>query len=198
MNRDYLMSLLRRRFDRSFRADAGHQKEQRKRFIELRAEETLERLLKYNLMRVGLVIVCKFCGQRNWYALANLDELNTCERFLQKTPFPASLPSETQWEYRPIGPFATENFAHGAYTTALTLRFLEVEDFRDGVYVPGLEIETESGDVKAEADFAMFARDRWRGPLSLILGECKTSERRFVSKDFKQATLRLRCVEGSI
>ena len=88
-----------------------------------------------------------------------------------------------------MGPFAVENYAHGAYAVILTLRFLISMDHPDGVsWTPCFELR--KGDTTLEADFGAFVRpDRWMrtAETTLLLGECKSGDRCFDAKDYARA-----------
>jgi hypothetical protein len=141
-------------------------------------------LLERSVFRVGLKLQCERCAQRNWYALDDLSERLRCERCLQTFPFPASSPTDAKWEYRPIGPFATENFAQGAYAAILAIHFLLREYSSAALWCPGFEIK-RTGTKTIECDFGIFAPEKLVGDeLVFAAGEAKCGDRRFSQKDY--------------
>jgi hypothetical protein len=156
-------------------------------------------LLEHSVFRVGIKIQCERCAQRNWYALDDMSENLRCERCLQIFQFPASTPNDAKWEYRPIGPFATENYAHGAYGAVLAVHFLLGEDggSSGALWCPGFEISRKDSKT-IECDFAMFLPARFaRDELFFVAGEAKSGESRFRSKDFDMCTTFIGAFPGS-
>ena len=164
------------------------------------AESHLHALLREKIIRVGILIECSKCGQRNWYALDDLQDNLKCERCLQPFPFPAAHPGkECLWSYRVQGPFATEGFARGAYTVTLLLRLL-LDHFNCDIntWLPGVEIAW--GEVQVEADLLGFFgcepqfghRHVW-----MFLAECK-SFGNFEKKDFDRAKKMMERFPGAV
>lgn len=148
------------------------------------AEAHMRELLARSVFRVGIKLQCERCAQRNWYALDDLSETVRCERCLQTYAFPASSPTDAKWEYRPIGPFATENYAQGAYAAALAIHFLLADNVNRSVWCPGFEIKRE-GQKTIECDFAVFIPRRLAfDELDFAAGEAKCGGRRFQEKDY--------------
>lgn len=149
----------------------------------------ISRLVTRDVLRVGLRVRCPSCSQWTWYGLDRLGRELECERCLEIHPFPAGRPTEAEWHYRPVGPFAVENYAHGSYAVLLTLRFLIHMDHPDGVsWSPSFELK--KGNTTLEADFGAFVRpDRWMrtAETTLLLGECKSGNRYFDAKDYARA-----------
>jgi hypothetical protein len=159
------------------------------RHQESAVESHIASLVARDVLRVGLRVRCPSCSQWTWYGLDRLGRELECERCLDIHPFPAGRPTAAEWHYRPVGPFAVENYAHGAYAVLLALRFLINMDHPDGVtWSPCFELKR--GDKTLEADFGAFVRpDRWMrtAETTLLLGECKSGNRCFESKDYARA-----------
>jgi hypothetical protein len=148
------------------------------------AEFHMRELLARSVFRVGIKLQCERCAQRNWYALDDLSETVRCERCLQTYAFPASSPNDAKWEYRPIGPFATENYAQGAYAAALAIHFLLGDNVNRSVWCPGFEIKRQ-GHKTVECDFAIFIPRRLAfDEMDFAAGEAKCGGRRFQEKDY--------------
>ena len=148
----------------------------------------ISHLVEQDVLRVGVRLECPHCGQWTWYGLQGLAPTLECERCLQAYEFPAGSPTDAEWHYRPVGPFAVEHYAHGAYAVILALRFLLQLDHHDAVsWSPSFELT--KGGAALEADFGAFVRpEGWvRPPTTLLLGECKCGERRFDHRDFRRA-----------
>src|SRR6266404_1086659 len=160
-----------------------------KRHQEAGIDSHISRLVARDVLRVGLRVKCPFCTQWTWYGLDGLAPTIECERCLETHPFPAGRPTDAEWHYRPVGPFAVENYAHGAYAVILTLRFLIYMDHPGGVsWSPCFELK--KGATTLEADFGAFVRpDRWTraAETTLLLGECKSGDRCFDAKDYDRA-----------
>ena len=88
------------------------------------AENTLSALLARNVLTLGMDVLCSECGQTTWFALEHLGPKLKCGRCLREFDFPLTEPQKIPWSYRVQGPFAVENFAHGAYCVAFALLFL--------------------------------------------------------------------------
>lgn len=148
------------------------------------ADRHLKFLLDHSVLRVGLKIQCPQCSQRNWFQLPDLAEVLRCERCLQSFPFPVAQPREAAWEYRPIGPFAVENYAQGSYAAVLALRFLSFDSHGDAIWIPAFVMS--ANELSLECDFGALLRQHiGSGAFTFVVGECKTGNRRFLDKDFR-------------
>ena len=143
------------------------------------AAGVLERWATAGVVDIGSHISCTECGQRNWYALDQLAKRLQCARCLESFGFPISKPTAASWAIRPLGPFAVEGWAQGAFTVALTVRLLRLHGAAARTtWVPGISLKASDGRL-SEVDFAMLWHERgpWMHPVNLILGECKTFNR---------------------
>ncbi|HEX6369074.1 MAG TPA: hypothetical protein VF006_09075 [Longimicrobium sp.] len=141
-----------------------------------RAKNELEFLTSKDILRLGLRLRCTLCEQYNWFPVDQLQLELSCERCLRKFPFPsASPPPDTAWYYRAAGPFATENYAQGAYTVAAAIFALGMRLRKDVTWMPSIELE-RSGFPKLETDFVMLWKERFSEFTRprLIFGDCKT------------------------
>jgi hypothetical protein len=159
----------------------------------------LSALLSRNVLRLGMRIQCTECRQKNWFSIDDLSASLRCSRCLQQFEFPAGNPPRDAWAYRVLGPFATENYAHGSYSVAAALHFLSQKVAKASTWIPSFEISGGSA-VDAEADFGMLLRLSYlsyvKGP-HLILGECKTFGS-FLPKDFARARSLAKLFPGAI
>ncbi|OJY60547.1 MAG: hypothetical protein BGP16_05705 [Sphingobium sp. 66-54] len=140
---------------------------------------TLDSYVKAGVLRLGISVSCQHCTKENWYSLDDIAETVKCERCLKHFDFPqGARPSKDAWKYRVIGPFATPHFAQGAYSVALTLRFLQHQVRSMSAMTWTTSLDLRKGDEKLETDFFM-----WHAPSrverdgeepALIVGECKS------------------------
>jgi hypothetical protein len=154
---------------------------------------SLDRFIKANVLRLGLVLECKNCRKKNWFGIEGLREQLTCERCLKLYAFPqGSLNFDrTPWQYRVIGPYSVPNYAEGAYATVLAVsvfaQSLASEQPRL-TYATGLKYQI--GDANPfEVDFTLwYQRTRILNldeePV-LVFGEAKS----FAVESFKQEDL---------
>ncbi len=119
--------------------------------------EVVDLLIERRVLRLGVEVQCEVCQQRNWYQLNALSETLACERCLAEYPFPARSPPPHPWRYRPQGPFAIENAAHGAYAVVLALRFFILTLHGDASWRVGIELRPKGDSGGAmEVDLTLF------------------------------------------
>lgn len=148
----------------------------------------VDALLRCNVLKLGMALRCGECSHTSWFSLEETKPTLTCPRCMASFPFPSGAPPRDAWAYKVSGPFAAENFAHGAYCVAAALRFFLKDRRRSMTWIPSFEMKAESGEA-LEADFGAFLApgrfDLDTAPY-LILGECK-SFNRLEPQDFKRA-----------
>lgn len=154
-----------------------------------RAKRRLARLLDTGALRQGLRVSCSLCEQENWYPLEELGTALRCERCLQEFDFPrAQPPGRERWAYRPQGPFSAENYAHGGYAVALTLRFFHTASVAEdeASWTTSMRLKNRVG-IELEFDFGLWLRGSrdYADPPKLVLGETKTFGA-FEAKDLKR------------
>ena len=133
-----------------------------------------------NVLRLGLNTKCPQCTGWNWHSLNDVDYVITCERCLEKYPFPqGSLQRKNDsWGYRVIGPFSTPDYARGSYGALLALRVInDVGREPDAItFSPAIELRMDDGPP-CEIDYAAwFSRDLfdYNVPPVLVFGEAKS------------------------
>jgi hypothetical protein len=141
----------------------------------------LSEFTRHNIMRVGLRLSCPHCSKENWYSLDDVGYEVSCERCLNRYPFPQAdiRFNEADWRFRVSGPFSVPDYADGAYATALTLRLfnktLHVSP-TPTTFSTGLEIIL--GDSQFEIDFAGWYTEGqkfWIDPSPVtVFGETKS------------------------
>jgi hypothetical protein len=168
---------------------------------EIAKENFFNALVAKKILTVGLTLRCLECNHTSWHPLDSLRSTMNCPRCLSKLEFPsASPPRKEDWAYKVSGPFATENFAHGAYCVASTLHFLMDKILSDSTtWLPSFRLIAEQGK-EAESDFGIFARPSQFSNVTspfLILGECK-SFNLFTSDDFAKARYLAELFPGAV
>jgi len=165
--------------------------------------KTLDRYIEAGAIRLGLTAACSHCGKENWYSLDDIAAVIGCSRCLKSFPYPQGKPLRRDlWKYRVVGPFATPNFAEGAYSVALTLHFLRsgIRTMSDFTYSTGLDLDT--GDTKFETDFFAWqggdgVRHAQRDP-DCFVGECKSmGSDVFKAKDITRLKLLANALPGA-
>lgn len=148
----------------------------------------LAALTRCNVLRLGMALKCDSCSHTSWFSLEDLRQTLNCPRCLTEFPFPAGVPPSNAWAYRVLGPFATSNFAHGAYCVAAAMHFIEEKVAHKTTMIPSFEMK-KNGQTEFEADFGAFVSIGAFSQITtpyLVLGECK-SFNRFEDKDFERA-----------
>ena len=165
------------------------------------AENTLSALLGSNVLSLGMDVLCSECGQTTWFALEHLGPKLKCGRCLREFNFPLTEPQKNPWAYRVQGPFAVENFAHGAYCVAFALLFLADRVSRECTWIPSFKLRrTAPSLIDAEADFGAFVRPgrfSYRTDPVLFFGECKTFGK-FDSRDYRRMKTLARLFPGAV
>lgn len=142
------------------------------------ADQSLQRLVDANVLKLGLAPRCSHCNKENWYSLDDVASTLRCERCRKDYAYPQGKPSAVPWKYRLVGPFVTPHFAQGGYCVALTLAFLEgLSSMEPLTFTTSLDLVTGTGarletDLFAwwgGANFGRAARDP-----STLVGECKS------------------------
>lgn len=137
-----------------------------------------EALVSAGIIRLGLSAKCTHCLKDNWYSLDDIGQLISCERCLKEFSYPQGAQQEANaWRYRVVGPFSTPGFAQGAYSVALTLRFLKSGMVGQHMLTFVPPIVLRKGSMELETDFFAWLsedRDRLASEPDLVLGECKS------------------------
>lgn len=165
-----------------------------------RIDRKLGALTRCNVLRLGMALQCDSCLNSSWFSLEDLRETLHCPRCLTDFSFPAGVPPGNAWAYRVLGPFATANFAHGAYCVATALHFIEEKiAHRRSTMIPSFEMK-KNGQSEFEGDFGAFVAPSAINPITspyLMLGECK-SFNRFEEKDFERARKAAELFPGAV
>ena len=151
-----------------------------------RLDRHLAALTRSSVLRLGMALRCDSCLNTSWFSLDDLKRTLKCPRCLTVFSFPAGVPPLNAWAYRVLGPFATSNFANGAYCVAAAMHFIEEKIAYKATMIPSFEMKKD-GQAAFEADFGAFMTTGAFSHITtpyLLLGECK-SFNRFESKRFR-------------
>ena len=164
-----------------------------------RLDRHLAALTRCNVLRLGMALQCDSCLHSSWFSLEDLKQTLHCPRCLTSFSFPAGVPPGNAWAYRVLGPFATSNFAQGAYCVASAMHFIEEKVAHRTTTIPSFEMK-RNGQTEFEADFGAFIAPGALNPITspyLMLGECK-SFNRFEEKDFERARKAAQLYPGAV
>lgn len=140
----------------------------------------LSHYVKHGVVKVGLETECSHCGARNWHGLDEVSYEVRCLRCLKYYDFPQGnlKRANKNWRYRVIGPFAVPDYAQGAYTSLLTIRFFSSMGSHDAPISFSTALDLEGEYLKAEIDFAIWMPEERKfdvnGEPRLIIGEAKS------------------------
>ncbi len=164
-----------------------------------RLDRHLAALTRCDVLRLGMALKCDSCLHTSWFSLEDLRPTLNCPRCHTEFSFPAGVPPSNAWAYRVLGPFATSNFAHGAYCVAAAMHFIEKKVAHKTTMIPSFEMN-KNGQTDFEADFGAFitmgAFSQITTPY-LVLGECK-SFNRCEDKDFERARRAAELFPGAV
>jgi hypothetical protein len=158
-----------------------------------RADGHAKALSDLGVIKPLVRLVCPHCEQRNWISPDSLEMVLHCERCLQEFRFPAqSPPGRDDWGYRPAGPFSASGYAHGAYSVALSLRFLMSQSLGRSGSSWAVGLESSAPDAAFEVDFGIWLQTDMfdEETPALLLGEAKTFGQ-FLPPDFARAEMLL-------
>lgn len=126
---------------------------------------SIDGLISGNVIRLGLEVKCINCEQWNWYSIDETNYDLKCENCLNNFAFPSHQPSNrrVRWAYRVIGPFINPDYAGGAYSVALSVRFFTLLlGFHQGQFTwsTSLNLSFKTGEI-SEVDFILwYQRER--------------------------------------
>lgn len=144
-------------------------------------------LVSSEILKLGITIQCTVCNRHPWYPINNLDYEINCTYCAEKFKIPL-LSNKRKWAYKTIGTFNIHNYAEGAYTTLLTLRFFN--ELCHGNIVAVTSFNLSKNDVKLESDFGIFLQQKGFASHKefIAFGECK-SFNSFDSEDIKKINI---------
>jgi hypothetical protein len=149
-----------------------------------RATGLVEHWSKSGIVDLGFEIACTQCGQMNWYAMNAIDRTLKCDRCLDDFPYPVAQPGKAAWAIRPLGAFAVDGRAQGAFSVALTLRALRLCGLHARTtWATGVLVTREDKSIQ-ELDIAILRQEDgpFVSPVDALFVECKTFGR-FEAKD---------------
>jgi hypothetical protein len=150
-----------------------------------------ELLIRQKVFKLGLTVQCPTCQRRSWYHLQLLNDLLECPKCTISFAAVGNVEGG-RWQFKTAGPLSIPNYADGAISVLLAVRFLQINlDGFNSRFTSCFSFEGNKGDgKKLEADFGMLwdqstVRGRYGGT---IFGECK-SYNEFKKKDVDKMKL---------
>lgn len=133
-------------------------------------------LVEKGLFRIGAELRCPHCRMSSWTALDVLKQKLVCDMCGREFDATRQL-VDGSWHYRRSGVLGAERNAQGAIPVVMTLQQFKVNmsTFRQGVYVPSLELAPKDGTglPRCETDFVWIIPEPYPEKTVVILGECK-------------------------
>jgi hypothetical protein len=134
-------------------------------------DSILDRAVKANVFRIGLVFQCSRCKRHNWYAVTEFDDRFNCKSCFAHEVTPRL--DATKWCYTSDGFFRTSNKLDGNITILLALNFFSNSFDRSLQFAPSFDYSLDG--EPHEMDFAVISSG---GILSrevdMIFGESKS------------------------
>lgn len=140
----------------------------------LTPQDAFNYLLKKEVFRAGLKLICPNCRLEFWLSLDDIATLATCDYCGDRFNVTTQL-RDRDWAYRRSGLFGREGHQEGSIPVALALQQLDtcLHSF-EMIYCTGIEIKPDGADIRrCESDFAVVSRGR-DDIVNLTIGECKT------------------------
>jgi hypothetical protein len=135
---------------------------------DIEVDAVLDWLVRHRVMRPGLKLECRGCGDTSWYSLSHLGDTYTCEACYEEQPTPR--PDGLRWHYVADGFFRSRGKAHGAVPVLLTIWRLMFPQFHDETaYAPSFDVK--SPDEEFEVDIALIAVNGFKREYRLLFGE---------------------------
>ena len=151
------------------------------------------------IIKLASKIQCPHCRQHPFYILEELSHELTCNYCTRRFTYPITNPSN-EWQYRTTGPFTASKDNQGAYSTLLSLRFVDDQLDARTTCIPSCKLKSVKGGPELEADFVCFWSNKhsWRDRGQyIIFGECKTNFD-FEKKDVERMKMLASKFPGSI
>jgi hypothetical protein len=146
-------------------------------FVDGRAvtpQSAFDYLLKRQVFRAGLRLVCPNCELQSWIYLDDVRTITKCE-FCGKEFNITSQLKDRDWAFRRSGLFGRDDHQGGAIPVALTLQQLHTAVHSDVLaYTAGTELEPAGAKIeRCEADFVLLTESLPERILQVTIGECK-------------------------
>jgi hypothetical protein len=146
-----------------------------------------DRLLKYELFRAGLDLICNHCRLKNWLSLRAMDDAWSCVYCGHSNQTSLQLKDRGDWKFRKSGLFAKDNHQEGAIPVMLTLlQFSKALKFHALIHTPSMNLKT--GSMSCETDLCILQYGGWRG-IEIGIGECKSENGKITEEDIEHLTM---------
>lgn len=145
----------------------------------LTPESVFDFLLDRRVFRAGLEFLCPHCSLGFWTAIDSLGTEITCELCGMKFNCTAQLKSRGDWRFRRSGLFGKDDHQEGGIPVALTLRQLNGGfggfGLEPTIFTTAMKLTPATAAIRdCETDFVLLRKPP-RGPLDLVIGECKST-----------------------
>ncbi len=134
------------------------------------AHRLLSQAVDAGVFRVGLVFQCSRCPRHHWYAITEFDKQYNCKSCFSRELTPHL--DLKEWHYASDGLFRSTNKLDGNITIILALAFLNEVFDHDLKFAPSFDYKLNGHPH--EMDFAVLAKERFRGSVEMIFGESKS------------------------
>jgi len=150
-------------------------------FWRMNADKIWERLLKYEMFRAGLELICDHCKLKNWLSLKAIDDAWYCAYCGHSNQTSLQLKDRGDWKFRKSGLFAKDNNQEGAIPVILSLlQFAKALKFHAVIHTPSLNLKTDS--ILCETDLCILQYGGWLG-IEIGIGECKSEQGKITQGD---------------
>jgi hypothetical protein len=138
-----------------------------------------ETLLRQDIFRAGLELVCDHCKLKNWLPLKVIDDLWTCSYCGHENQTSLHIQDRGDWRFRKSGLFTKDNKQEGAIPVILTLfQFNNRLRSAEIICIPSLNLKT---DTSCETDICVLHYGRLG--IEVGIGECKSEGGSIDEKD---------------
>ena len=145
----------------------------------LTPDSVFDFLLDRRVFRAGLEFQCPHCSLCFWTPIDSLSTEVTCELCGVKLNCTPQLKKRGDWKFRRSGLFGKEDHQEGGIPVVLTLRRLHgwfgSLGFETSIFTTAMKLRPGTSPIReCETDFVSL-RKPIRGPLNLVIGECKSA-----------------------
>ncbi|MGA8875915.1 MAG: hypothetical protein WB555_10290 [Candidatus Korobacteraceae bacterium] len=134
------------------------------------SDRLLAQAVDAGVFRVGLVFQCSKCRRHHWYGITEFGTQYNCKSCFSREHTPHL--DTTEWYYASDGLFRSTNKLDGNITVLLALAFFNELLDHDLRFAPSFDYKLDGSPH--EMDFAVLARERFRGKVEMIFGESKS------------------------
>ena len=93
------------------------------KYWRMKPEDLIARYTEKDLIRLGIHVKCKQCGQSCWYKLDEIGYTINCQKCGESFAISHN-PADLEWKYKSVGPFGLGDMTASQIPTLLVLRFI--------------------------------------------------------------------------